>query len=132
LTLTEVCSLYMSRALLAAMPGAAFSEGLAALLAKIEKSLGPRLREFLDQLPGVIHVKPGARKKHQRDYDEIIARPIDASAIAKRRCYYSASSNRERTISSSRIVAYFDGGLYLVAHAPDRQSNHAERIRRPR
>lgn len=135
LTLTEVCSLYMSRALLAAMPGAAFSDGLGGLMAKIEKSLGPRLRLFLDQLPGVIHVKPGARKKHQKDYAEIVARLIEATSahrIAAMR-YFSASSNREKDYEVHPYhVAYFDGGLYLVAYVPDyRQIRNfaAERIR---
>ena len=39
LSLTEVCSLYMSRALLAAMRGAAFADGLADLMRRVEKSL---------------------------------------------------------------------------------------------
>ena len=44
LSLTEICSLYMSRALLAAMPGAAFSDGLAGLMTKVERSLAPNHR----------------------------------------------------------------------------------------
>lgn len=36
LSTTEVCSLYMSRALLGAMPGAAFTDGLSALMKKVE------------------------------------------------------------------------------------------------
>lgn len=136
LTLTEICSLYMSRALLATMPGAAFSDGLAGLMTKVEKSLGPRLREFLDQLPGVIRVKPGARKTHQKDYAEIVARLIDATSshrVATMQ-YFSASSNREKTYEVHPYhVAYFDGGLYLVAYVPEyRQIRNfaAERIRK--
>lgn len=122
LSLTEVCSLYMSRALLAAMPGAAFADGLAALMHRIERSLSPKMREFLDQLPGVIKVKPAARKKHQKDYAEVVARLIDASSnhrVARMR-YFSASNNREKEyVVHPYHVAYFDGGLYLTAWVPE-------------
>ena len=56
LSVVEVCSLYMSRALLTAMPGAAFADGLAGLMTKVERSLSPAVRAFLDQLPGVVKV----------------------------------------------------------------------------
>ena len=135
LSLTEVCSLYMSRALLSAMPGAAFADGLTDLMKKVEKSLSPRVREFLDKLPGVIKVKPGARKKHQKDYGEIVARLIEASSGHResRMRYYSASSNREKDyVVHPYHVAYFDGGLYLGAFVPEyRQIRNfaVERIR---
>ena len=74
LSATEVCSLYMSRALLSAMPGAAFADGLSGLMRKIEKALAPRVRAFLDQLPGVVKVKPGAVKKHATNHGEVVAR----------------------------------------------------------
>ena len=118
LSLTEVCSLYMSRALLAAMPGAAFADGLADLMRKVEKSLSPRVRQFLDQLPGVIKVKPGALKKHQKDYGEIVARLIEASSAhreAKMR-YFSASSNREKDY----IVHPYQRGLLRRRAIPGR------------
>lgn len=98
LSLVEVCSLYMSRALLAAMPGAAFADGLAGLMKKIEKSLSPALRGFLDQLPGVVKVKPGAVKRHQKDYGEIVARLIDASSnrrVARMRLLLRLQQPRE-------------------------------------
>lgn len=135
LSVVEVCSLYMSRALLAAMPGAAFADGLAGLMQKIEKSLSPALRSFLDQLPGVFKVKPGAVKRHQKDYGEIVARLIDASSsrrVARMR-YFSASNNREKDyVVHPQHVAYFDGGLYLTAWVPEyRQMRNVavERIR---
>lgn len=135
LSATEVCSLYMSRALLAAMPGAAFADGLAGLMRKIEKALAPRVRAFLDQLPGVIKVKPGALKKHQKNYSEVVARLIEASSghrVAEMR-YFSASSNREKDyVVHPYHVAYFDGGLYLTAYVPEyRQIRNfaVERIR---
>jgi predicted DNA-binding transcriptional regulator YafY len=135
LSLTEVCSLYMSRALLAAMPGAAFADGLGDLMVKIEKSLSPRVRQFLDQLPGVIKVKPRALKKHQKDYGEIVARLIESSSAhhEARMRYFSASSNREKDyLVHPYHVTYFDGGLYLVAYVPEyRQMRNfaVERIR---
>ncbi len=122
LSTTEVCSLYMSRALLGAMPGAAFTDGLSALMKKIEKGLSPRVRKFLDDMPGVIKVKAGALKKHAKNYDEIVARLIEASSghkVAQMR-YFSASSNREKDyVVHPYHVAYFDGGLYLTAFVPN-------------
>jgi proteasome accessory factor B len=122
LSVTEVCSLSMSRALLAAMPGAPFAEGLAALFKKIDRALSPKMREFLAQLPGVITVKPGARKKQSANYAETVARLIDACArrrVATMR-YYSASSGREKHYEVHPYqVAYADGGLYLTAFVPD-------------
>lgn len=118
LSITEVCSLYMSRALLAAMPGAAFADGLAALCARIERALSPKLREFLEQLPGVVKVKPGARKKPSKNHAEIVARLIEASwrrRVATMR-YYSVSSGREKEYEVHPYnLAYADGGLYLTA-----------------
>ncbi|MEZ5285541.1 MAG: WYL domain-containing transcriptional regulator [Vicinamibacterales bacterium] len=135
LSLTEVCSLYMSRALLTAMPGAAFADGLSGLMKKIEKALTPRVRAYLDQLPGVIKVKPGALKKLTRNYDEIVARLIEASSsrrVAQMR-YDSASSNREKDYEVHPYhVSYFDGGMYLTAFVPEyRQIRNfaVERIR---
>lgn len=135
LSATEVCSLYMSRALLASMPGAAFADGLAGLMKKIEKALAPRVREFLDELPGVVKVKPGSVKKHAKNYSEIVARLIECSSghrVAVMR-YFSASSDREKDyVVHPYHVAYFDGGLYLTAWVPEyHQVRHfaAERIR---
>jgi len=122
LSTTEVCSLYMSRALLNAMPGAAFTNGLSALMKKIEKGLSPRVRKFLDDLPGVIKVKAGALKKHAKNYDEVVARLIEASSGHKvgQMRYFSASSNREKDyVVHPYHVAYFDGGLYLTAFVPE-------------
>jgi predicted DNA-binding transcriptional regulator YafY len=122
LSVTEICSLYMSRALLAAMPGAPFAAGLAALMKKIDKALSPRTRRFLDELPGVIKVKPGALKKHAKNYAEIVARLIEASShrrVARMR-YFSASNNREKDyLVHPHNVAYADGGLYLNAFVPE-------------
>jgi len=135
LSATEVCSLYMSRALLSAMPGAAFADGLAGLMRKIEKAVAPRVRAFLDQLPGVVKVKPGAVKKHATNHGEVVARLIEASSghrVAEMR-YFSASSNREKDyVVHPYHVAYFDGGLYLTAWVPEyRQIRNfaVERIR---
>jgi predicted DNA-binding transcriptional regulator YafY len=122
LSMTEICSLYMSRALLAAMPGAAFADGLAALCGRIEKALTPKMRRFLDELPGVVKVKPGARKKPSPNFGEIVARLIEACSHRKISTmrYYSASNDREKDYTLHPYhVAYADGGLYLTAFVPE-------------
>lgn len=135
LTMTEACSLYMSRALLTAMPGAPFADGLSGLMKKIDRALNPRVRQYLDGLPGVIRIKPGALKKQTRNYDEIVARLIEASTgrrVGQMR-YDSASSNREKDyVVHPYHVSYFEGGLYLTAFVPEyRQIRNfaVERIR---
>lgn len=135
LSITEVCSLYMSRALLAAMPGTPFADGLKDLFRKIDKALSPAVRAFLEQLPGVVKVKPGARKRPSKNHGEIVARVIEACSrrrVAKMR-YYSASNNREKDYEVHPYdIAYADGGLYLTAFVPEYRQVRtfaAERIR---
>jgi predicted DNA-binding transcriptional regulator YafY len=112
----------MSRALLSAMPGAPFAEGLAGLFKKIDRGLSPAMRAFLDQLPGVVKVKAGARKRPSKNHGEIVARLIEACARRRvsRMRYYSASHDREKDYEVHPYdVAYADGGLYLTAFVPE-------------
>jgi len=59
LSVTEVCSLYMSRALLLTLTGSPFEAGLNSLLKKVQRALSPKTRVFLDELPNVVRVRPG-------------------------------------------------------------------------
>ena len=122
LSVTEVCSLYMSRALLLTLTGSAFEAGLNSLLKKVQKALSPKTRQFLDELPNVVRVRPEARKKVSAGYNEMVAKLIEASTrrkVAEMR-YFSVSSNRQKDyVVHPYLIEYSDGGLYLRAYVPE-------------
>ena len=62
LSVTEACSLYLSRALLVTFTGTPFEPGLAGIITRIENALSPQVRAFLRRLPEVMYVKPAAKK----------------------------------------------------------------------
>lgn len=137
LSVTEACSLYLSRALLVGFTGTPFEPGLTAIIRKIDKGLSPKVRAFLKQLPEVIHVKPAPRKKvTENRHDEFVARLIEAAA--ERRVatvlYFSVHSNREKDYELHPYsLGYADGGLYLTAFVPEYRQVRlfaVERVRR--
>lgn len=137
LSVTEACSLYLSRALLVGFTGTPFEPGLTAIIRKIDKGLSPKVRAFLKQLPEVIHVKPAPRKKvTETRHDEFVARLIEAAA--ERRVatvlYFSVHSNREKDYELHPYsLGYADGGLYLTAFVPEYRQVRlfaVERVRR--
>ena len=116
LSVTEVCSLYMSRALLLTLTGTPFEAGLNSLLKKVQRALSPKTREFLDELPNVVRVRPEPRKKVSAGYNELVAQLIEASTRRKaaEMRYFSVSSNRQKDyLVHPYLVEYSDGGLYL-------------------
>ena len=122
MTVTEVCSLYMGRELLLVLTGTPFASGVNSLLKKVQKALPPRTRDFLDTLPNVVRVRPGARKRLPAGYDELVGQLIDACARLKvtELRYFSVSSNRQKEyIVHPYSVQYSDGGLYLQAYVPE-------------
>lgn len=137
LSVTEACSLYLSRALLVGFTGTPFEPGLTAIIRKIDKGLSPKVRAFLKQLPEVIHVKPAPRKKvTENRHDEFVARLIEAAAerrVAKV-LYFSVHSNREKDYELHPYsLGYADGGLYLTAFVPEYRQVRlfaVERVRR--
>ena len=123
LSVTEACSLYLSRALLVSFTGTPFEPGLAAIITKIEKSLSPRVRAFLKRLPDVVQVKSAPRKNVTSPrHDEFVARLIEGASdrrVAKV-LYFSVHSNREKDYELHPYnIAYADGGLYLTAYVPE-------------
>jgi proteasome accessory factor B len=122
-SMMELCSLYLSRAMVDSMAGGPFGAMLKALSAKIEKSLPPRLRAFLDRLPGLIQAKPGAAKlANNKKYDEHLVCLIEAS-LDQRECamrYYSASNQRAKNyVVHPYRLAHAEGGMYLLAWVPE-------------
>ena len=123
LSVTEACSLYLSRALLVSFTGTPFEPGLAAIITKIEKSLSPRVRAFLKKLPDVVQVKSAPRKNvTSPKHDEFVARLIEAASDHRvtRLLYFSVHSNREKDYELHPYnIAYAEGGLYLTAYVPE-------------
>ncbi len=60
-TLQELCALYLSRNLLEAVGATPFQRDLTLAFRRLEKLLTPRMRQFLDRLPGVLVAKRGPR-----------------------------------------------------------------------
>lgn len=122
LSVTEICSLYMSRELLLTLTGTPFEAGVNSVIKKVQKALSPRTRAFLDELPNVVRVRPEPRKKVAAGYNEMVAKLIEASTrrkVAEMR-YFSVSSNRQKDyIVHPYSVQYSDGGLYLHAFVPE-------------
>ncbi len=137
LSVTEACSLYLSRALLVGFTGTPFEPGLTAIISKVEKSLSPRVRSFLKKLPEVVQVKAAPRKHVTAPkHDEFVARVIEA-ASERRVCkvlYFSVHSNREKDYELHPYnLAYAEGGLYLTAYVPEYRQVRVfamERVRR--
>jgi predicted DNA-binding transcriptional regulator YafY len=119
LGITELCALYFSRSLLAAVSGPPFLEDVERALAKLERALPAASRRYLDQLPVMIKAKASGRKKHDaRKSREIVTRVVEAS-LAHRRVemtYHSASSQRTKDYRVDPLrITYADGGIYLTA-----------------
>ncbi len=103
LSVTEICSLYMSRELLLTLTGTPFESDLNSLLKKILKALSPR-------------------KKVSAGYNELVATLIEASSRRKaiEMRYFSVSSNRQKDYNvHPYLVEYADAGLYLRAYVPE-------------
>ena len=122
LSVSDVAALYLSRALVEAMPGWPLAVELRAAFQKIERSLNDRMREFLATLPEVLSAKttPGARPVPVTTVD-LTRRLLDATrerrVISMR--YFSASANRAKSYEVHPYrLALASGGVYLVAWVP--------------
>jgi predicted DNA-binding transcriptional regulator YafY len=123
LTLHELAALYFSRTLLEVLAPAPFHGDLRSAFAKLEAALPPRMRKFLDQLPGIIAAKPDlALRRSTVPQKALIARLLDATLHHRRMTmrYHSFSSGRVKdyAVEPYRLV-YGQGGLYLSAYVPE-------------
>jgi predicted DNA-binding transcriptional regulator YafY len=119
----ELCALYFSRTMLAALGGGPMRDDVDRALQKLERALPERCRKFLDRLPAMVKAKATGRKRQdEKKVREVLARAVDASLSQRRVAmrYYSASSKRVRdyTIEPLRL-SYADGGVYLIAWVPE-------------
>ena len=122
-SMVELCSLYMGRAMVEGMAGAPFGSALAAVCKKIERALPPRMRRFLDRLPALVEAKAGAIKKPgSKAYEDHVGKMIEASAD-QRVCgmrYFSAARGaaKDYVVHPYRLV-HAHGGMYLLAWVPE-------------
>ena len=63
LTFSELCALYYSRALIECFAGTHVLADVQSALNKFEAALSPRMKQFLDRLPGVVTAKPRGAKR---------------------------------------------------------------------
>jgi proteasome accessory factor B len=120
---TELCALYFSRTLIAALTGAPFLDDVERVMARIDQSLPAASRKYLDRLPGLVKAKAtGVKKQNARKLRAIVSRALDASLA--RRCitmrYDSASSRRTKDyIVEPLRLCYAAGGIYLTGWVPE-------------
>jgi len=119
LSVSDVAALYLSRALVEAMPGWPLADELKGAFAKIERSLNERMREFLATLPQVLSAKggPGAGPAGSQQVD-VTRRLLDATRARRlvSMRYFSASNNRAKNYDVQPYrLALASGGVYLIA-----------------
>lgn len=122
LSVSDVAALYLSRALVDGLSGWPLSEELRAAFAKIERSLNPRMREFLATMPQVISAKAGPRAgQASGKLVDVTRRLLDATRDRREvdMRYFSVSSNRAKSYAVQPYrLALAQGGVYLVAWVP--------------
>ena len=75
----ELCALYLSRNLLEAVGATPFQRDLTLAFRRLEKLLTPRMRQFLDRLPGVLAAKSGPRTAASSSSSEVVAKLLEAT-----------------------------------------------------
>ncbi len=121
LTFSELSALYFSRALLECFAGTHLLADLESALDKFDAALTPQMKKFLDRLPRVIRVKPGAAKRAGTETYKTTSRLLEAilahQVLSMR--YHSHTSRRVKdyVVHPYRLV-YAQGGLYLMAFVP--------------
>jgi predicted DNA-binding transcriptional regulator YafY len=122
LSVADVAALYLSRSVVEALSGWPLAEELRSAFAKLDRSLNPRMREFLSTLPQVVSTKAGPRAQRGSDtLVDITRRLFDAARdrrIIEMR-YFSATSNRSKSyVAHPYRLALAQGGVYLIAWIP--------------
>jgi predicted DNA-binding transcriptional regulator YafY len=138
LSVSDVAALYLSRSVVEALSGWPLADELRSAFEKLERSLNPRMREFLSTLPHVVSAKAGPRAQREGPIKLVDTTRKLFDAARDRRVldmrYFSATSNRAKTyIVHPYRLALAQGGVYLVAWVPQYDAFRtfaAERIER--
>lgn len=135
-SLSELCALYFSRALIECFVGTHLLADVQSALTKIESVLTPQMKKFIDRLPKVLAAKPAGGKRQGAATYQIVAKLLEASLHQNvvRMRYHSQSSAREKDylVHPYRLM-HAQGGLYLIAFVPvykELRTFAVERIRR--
>lgn len=120
LSVSDVAALYLSRSIVEALSGWPLVDELGAALAKLDRGLNPKMREFLSTLPQVVTAKAGPGGGSDR-LAAVTRKLFDA--VRDRRvigmAYFSARSNRAKTYDVQPYrIAIADRNVYLVAWVP--------------
>jgi predicted DNA-binding transcriptional regulator YafY len=120
-SLSELCALYLSRTLLAALAGGPFHDSLTSAFDKLAEALPPALWRFVDQLPQAMAAKaPVARAQVTAPKQ---AEALMSAILAHRRArmrYHSFASRQVKTyLVEPYRLAYAQGSLYLFAFVPE-------------
>jgi len=121
LTLSELCALYFSRALMEFLAGTPFRQDLASAFEKFEQCLTPAQLKYLEDFPKVLAAKPEPRKKAGVEAPSHVGR-LTTAALEHRRVsmtYHSFHSRKVKTyVIEPYQVYYAQGGLYVFAVVP--------------
>ena len=122
LSVADVAALYLSRSVVESLSGWPLAEELKSAFSKIERSLNPRMLEFLSTLPQVVSTKAGPRAKAgSQTLIDVTRRLFDAARdrrVVEMR-YFSAASNRAKSyVAQPYRLALAQGGVYLIAWVP--------------
>src|SRR6185503_5032160 len=90
--------------------------------ARIEKMLSPRMRQFLDAMPGVLAAKPSPAPAGDDAQADVMARVLEGTLQQRAATmrYHSVSSGREKDyLIHPYRIAFAQGELYLLAFVPE-------------
>ncbi len=118
LSLTEAMALYFSRDLLKTMEGTIFHQSLSKLIDKLEATLPPQIRQYINNSLEHLHVGTKARRRSANIQPKL---ELLQEAIAGRRTITMDYFTMSRRSSSLRQVEpyhlwFFDGTFYLIGY----------------
>lgn len=119
-SLSELCALYLSRTLLAALAGDPFRDSLTSAFDKLAEALPPALWRFIDQLPSALAAKaPTARvpSAAPRLVDALMGAILGHRRVRMRYHSFASQQVKDYLVEPYR-VAYAQGTLYLFAFVP--------------
>jgi predicted DNA-binding transcriptional regulator YafY len=119
-SLSELCALYLSRTMLAALAGGPFHDSLSSAFDKLSEALPPGLWRFVDQLPQAMAAKAPTARAHTaapRQVDALMSAILAHRRVRMRYHSFASQQVKDYLVEPYR-VAYAQGTLYLFAFVP--------------